>query len=96
MDALKTVKETVKETSKTPKIKVTAAKRIGSYGSITTCMREALDRGFEVPVGLGGTLLHKAGKVKVHGVRRSEVFNKRFDSCQPFFGKVKLSRKSHF
>ena len=47
-------------------LKVTAKKRIGSEGSIVTCMRKALDAGFTVPVGMGGTFLQSAGIVKYH------------------------------
>ena len=47
-------------------LKVTAKKRVGKEGSLTTCMRKILAEGFDRPVGLGGTFLHKAGTVKYH------------------------------
>ena len=47
-------------------LKVTAKRRTGSEASLVTCMRKALESGFEAPVGMGGTFLQAAGTVKYH------------------------------
>ena len=47
-------------------LKVTAKKRTGAEGSLISCMRKALEAGFDVPVGMGGTFLQAAGTVKYH------------------------------
>ena len=47
-------------------LKVSVKKRIGSQGSLTTCMRKILEANFETPVGLGGPFVQLAGKVRYH------------------------------
>ena len=47
-------------------IKIEVEKRIGQQGSLTTCLRQALDSEFETPVGIGGPFVHLGGKVKYH------------------------------
>lgn len=50
-----------------PVLEVSCRRRTGSEASLVTCMRKALERRYgDDAVGMGGTFLVKAGKIKVH------------------------------